>query len=254
MTISTTNVPQYAQGLSVHNPQARTSSITPRTRGNHPKRTLLRVPVGVLPITLEMPPIISMTAEMNSRMAMIVIPRGRLRIVPVTSCRMRSSNREAARSTVDIQKTMRAPISFLHFTSLSQGTQISSSERETFSNRLLQDGLSYSIMLTDEMRKRNLETHDFCFCFLHDPLNVVKSCARESKASLTSTHYFCYKPHSQTLFMRVYCSMSVVYNVAGELSIKEGGYAFLLYSGRAICSEADANGYCRSIKTVGTRD
>src|SRR5947209_2124545 len=98
MTISTTNVPQYAQGLSVHNPQARTSSITPRTRGNHPKRTSLTVPVGVVPITLEMPPIISMMAEMNSRMAMRVIPRGRLRIVPLTSCRMRSSNREAARA------------------------------------------------------------------------------------------------------------------------------------------------------------
>src|SRR5438876_797807 len=172
MTISATKVPQYAQGLIVHNPQAKMSSITPRARGNHPKRTSLTVPVGGVPITLEMPPIISMTAEMNKRIAMRVIPKGRLRIVAVTSCRMRSSNREATRSTVDTQKTMRAPISSLHLTSPSQGAQMSSSEREAFSNRFLQACMSSSLMVTDSMRKRNLETPEFCFCFLHDPLNV----------------------------------------------------------------------------------
>src|SRR6266851_6983487 len=52
LTISTTSVPQYAQGLRVHNPQASTSSITPITRGNHPKSTSLIVPVGGLPSTL----------------------------------------------------------------------------------------------------------------------------------------------------------------------------------------------------------
>src|SRR5215472_18724883 len=103
LTTSTTNVPQYAQGLSVHNPQARTSSITARIRGNHPKRTLLILPVGMLLVTLEMPPIMPIMAEMNSKMAMIVIPSGRLRAARVTCCIL-SSHRETARSTVDTKE------------------------------------------------------------------------------------------------------------------------------------------------------
>ena len=56
---------------------------------------------------------------------MIVIPSGRLRLVPANLCCMIYSNRKTARSTIDMKKTMRASISFLHITSLSQGTQMS---------------------------------------------------------------------------------------------------------------------------------
>src|SRR5262249_37571712 len=74
------------QGLRVHNPQASTSSITTIARGNHPKSTSLIVPTGGLPSTLEVPPRSSMTAEMNRRMAMIVVPSGRLRVLRKICC------------------------------------------------------------------------------------------------------------------------------------------------------------------------
>jgi hypothetical protein len=100
--ISTINVTQYAQGLSVHNPQATMNVTTPRARGIHPNSSPSIGLDSVELMKMKMPLIIAITAEMNNRIAMMVMPRGRF--VVLTFCII-SSVRESVKSTVDDKET-----------------------------------------------------------------------------------------------------------------------------------------------------
>ena len=103
LTISSINVAQYAHGLSVHNPQARMNNRMPTTRGTHPTRIPDSGLWMMLPKKEKKPPMISTMACMNKRMAMIVMPSGRLSVVMFC---MKSSLCESLRSKMDMKQRM----------------------------------------------------------------------------------------------------------------------------------------------------